>query len=106
MSRDPEAGVLTDPASLHKYLYANGDPVNGWDPMGREDMTEVQKLLVRAAAVVGVLTACGVAIGDLLDTDKIALSSGVHPTGGKVLELTAEVVACAFALETWPFAFF
>jgi len=37
MSRDPEDGNAKDPASLHKYLYANGDPVNGWDPMGRED---------------------------------------------------------------------
>jgi RHS repeat-associated protein len=37
LSRDPEDGYAKDPASLQKYLYANGDPVNGWDPMGRED---------------------------------------------------------------------
>jgi RHS repeat-associated protein len=35
MSRDPEEGEPTDPQSLHKYLYANGDPVNGIDPRGR-----------------------------------------------------------------------
>jgi hypothetical protein len=35
MSRDPLDGQATDPASLHKYLYANGDPVNGFDPTGR-----------------------------------------------------------------------
>jgi len=40
LSRDPEDGKILDPATLHKYLYANGDPVNGWDPMGREDMFE------------------------------------------------------------------
>jgi RHS repeat-associated protein len=34
LSRDPEDGKLTDPASLHKYLYANGDPINGIDPRG------------------------------------------------------------------------
>jgi RHS repeat-associated protein len=28
--RDPEDGDPTTPASLHKYLYANGDPVNQW----------------------------------------------------------------------------
>jgi RHS repeat-associated protein len=36
MSRDPEEGVTTDPATLHKYLYAGGDPVNKMDPTGRD----------------------------------------------------------------------
>lgn len=35
MSRDPENGKLTDPKSLHKYLYAAGDPINLSDPTGR-----------------------------------------------------------------------
>jgi hypothetical protein len=35
MSRDPENGIATDPATLHKYLYAGGDPVNRGDPTGR-----------------------------------------------------------------------
>ena len=35
LSRDPEDGVAKDPASLHKYLYAGGDPVNFLDPTGR-----------------------------------------------------------------------
>ena len=35
LSRDPEEGKAKRPASLHKYLYANGDPVNGIDPRGR-----------------------------------------------------------------------
>jgi RHS repeat-associated protein len=36
MSRDPEDGKAEDPASLHKYLYAGGDPVNLADPTGRD----------------------------------------------------------------------
>jgi RHS repeat-associated protein len=36
MSRDPEAGNRFDPASLHNYLYADGDPVNRIDPSGRD----------------------------------------------------------------------
>ena len=40
MSRDPEDGNAKDPASLHKYLYADGDPVNGWDPTGRAEIFE------------------------------------------------------------------
>jgi RHS repeat-associated protein len=35
MSRDPEDGVVTDPATLHKYTYAGGDPVNWADSTGR-----------------------------------------------------------------------
>jgi RHS repeat-associated protein len=40
LSRDPEAGDPTDPQSLHKYLYAGGDPVNRIDPSGRADSIE------------------------------------------------------------------
>ena len=39
MSRDPEDGDEYSPASLHKYLYANGDPVNLADPTGRTAAT-------------------------------------------------------------------
>jgi RHS repeat-associated protein len=39
LSRDPEDGQLTDPKSLHKYLYAGGDPVNAFDPSGRNTAT-------------------------------------------------------------------
>jgi RHS repeat-associated protein len=35
LSRDPEDGKARDPRSLHKYLYAGGDPVNRIDPRGR-----------------------------------------------------------------------
>jgi RHS repeat-associated protein len=35
LSRDPEDGIPTDPATLHKYIYAGGDPVNFVDPTGR-----------------------------------------------------------------------
>jgi RHS repeat-associated protein len=31
---DPFAGNTSDPQSLHKYLYAHGEPVNGIDPSG------------------------------------------------------------------------
>jgi RHS repeat-associated protein len=40
MSRDPLDGRSIDPATLHKYLYAGGDPVNAIDPMGREEEIE------------------------------------------------------------------
>jgi RHS repeat-associated protein len=40
LSRDPEDGVSTDPATLHKYVYAGGDPVNSKDPTGHDAIAE------------------------------------------------------------------
>jgi hypothetical protein len=40
MSRDPEDGQLNDPKTLHKYLYAGGDPINAIDPTGRDSVWE------------------------------------------------------------------
>src|ERR1017187_8181773 len=34
LSRDPYRGDLADPASLHKYVYSDSDPVNLSDPSG------------------------------------------------------------------------
>lgn len=34
MTKDSFVGRLTDPQSLHKYLYTHADPVNGIDPTG------------------------------------------------------------------------
>jgi RHS repeat-associated protein len=33
-TKDPFAGNMQDPQSLHKYAYVHGDPVNGIDPRG------------------------------------------------------------------------
>ena len=38
---DPFEGVSTDPQSLHKYNYADSDPVNNVDPSGLFSLTEV-----------------------------------------------------------------
>ena len=40
LSRDPEAGKPVAPSTLHKYLYAGGDPINKIDPRGREELLE------------------------------------------------------------------
>ena len=44
LSRDTNEGQRRNPMSLHKYLYANGDPINRIDPFGREAMLEVGSL--------------------------------------------------------------
>jgi len=99
LSRDPNDGDVTQPATLHKYLYANGDPVNGWDPTGRGDLTEfvtfIQKKVLPAVIAV---KACGLAvyalyglINDALDNiyklpghkyvSEFDLIKGVYDTG-------------------------
>jgi RHS repeat-associated protein len=35
LSRDPEDGKAKDPKTLHKYLYADGNPIDMIDPGGR-----------------------------------------------------------------------
>lgn len=63
ISRDPEDGVNTDPATLHKYVYANGDPMNHVDPSGRSvligtlaiDSIDTVKDAVEAAAFAAVM---------------------------------------------------
>jgi RHS repeat-associated protein len=53
MSRDSEDGITHEPRTLHKYLYAGGDPVNIVDPTGRMlDYTTLSfKILTAAVAV-------------------------------------------------------
>jgi RHS repeat-associated protein len=52
MSRDSEDGKIKIPATLHKYLYAGGDPVNRIDPRGRDSLIEYIKLQATVTAEV------------------------------------------------------
>jgi RHS repeat-associated protein len=49
LSRDPEAGKPVDPKTLHKYLYAGGDPVDSFDPTGRT-LFDYEETLARSTA--------------------------------------------------------
>ena len=40
LTRDPATGKITDPKSLHKYLYAGANPVDATDPSGRATFSE------------------------------------------------------------------
>jgi RHS repeat-associated protein len=85
LSRDPEAGKIKIPASLHKYLYASGDPVNRFDPRGREDLVEDEgdeKIAAEIQATEGMVreeayNGCMEAVMELLDYDYgFSVSSG------------------------------
>jgi RHS repeat-associated protein len=53
--RDTFAGNNFDPQSLHKYTYANGDPVNGMDPTGHFTLTELIVVIAVVFVVTGLL---------------------------------------------------
>ena len=92
LSRDPEDGNAKDPASLHKYLYAGGDPVNAMDPTGR-DLVSTVILYVRSVVTAfveqkGICLAMGV-------LSAIAWSATGHTTGA--MSTTLNDIAAAYA---------
>ena len=102
LSRDPLDGNPTDPATLHKYLYANGDPVNGWDPTGRADL--FQTVLITGGSAVtateATLTFMGgaisIAAGAAADA-AIDLTLAAIDAGASVAEVISDYAAAARA---------
>jgi RHS repeat-associated protein len=55
ISRDPFVGFLEEPISRHKYIYANGNPVNYTDPTGLFSLSET----ISSVGIRGVLSNVG-----------------------------------------------
>jgi RHS repeat-associated protein len=55
---DPLEGSINSPLSLHRYLYADSDPVNKIDPSGREPIS-----LATVAIVLGIIGLVSLGIG-------------------------------------------
>jgi RHS repeat-associated protein len=51
MTRDQFSGRTEVPGSLHRYMYANADPVNRIDPSGRESLLELISVQAGEAAL-------------------------------------------------------
>ncbi len=70
---DSFEGSIFDPASLHKYLYTNNDPVNNWDPTGL--CCSLASVMI-SVAIVGILTAIvgTIVTGDLISGIKIGIN--------------------------------
>lgn len=56
-SQDPFEGWMSDPMSLHNYLYAHGNPVNAIDPSGLStlSMDSLLSLIATAGALVAIV---------------------------------------------------
>ena len=96
LSRDPndpalidEFGNPTDPRYLHKYLYANGDPVDMIDPSGRGAGEYALPLGIIALPSAKVVLALGATIAcvTLWEAGNVWANSVVASNGGYVLEL-------------------
>ncbi len=51
MTQDPYGGEIHNPASLHRYRYASGNPVNFIDPSGRENITDYALITADITAI-------------------------------------------------------
>jgi RHS repeat-associated protein len=88
MSRDPLDGEQFDPRTLHKYLYANGDPMNAIDPTGKAvkpGLTFEYGLLIGtiAARTVVQVAAVGCAVDAVWELTSLMLEqANKHLPGG------------------------
>jgi RHS repeat-associated protein len=84
LSRDPYDGDANIPATLHKYLYAGGDPINRLDPTGR-DMFETGLILDEiSAANTAAVASVGYWVVKTLCYAVTALNVAIYiATGGK-----------------------
>ena len=58
---DEFEGAIKDPYSLHKYLYANSDPVDGSDPTGHFTLVEALNVTL-AVSIAGSLISTGLSL--------------------------------------------
>ena len=76
---DDNGNDLTIPATLHKYLYTGGDPVNWFDPTGRSEAVENGQLI----ALIGLALASGpVAYNYYLHRDET--QAAIQELGGAI----------------------
>jgi RHS repeat-associated protein len=77
LSRDPEDGNAKIPATLHKYLYAGGDPINRIDPTGRDDAADYSSLLANESWKTQLeMRATAAVVDDILECIEVMLSFG------------------------------
>lgn len=94
ISQDPFSGNSQDPVTLHRYLYANNDPLDYHDPSGREgDLIETSV----ASSTSATLTASVLGRGLIGAGIGGALGAGdAYLSGGNVLQGAATGAALGF----------
>ena len=90
ISQDPYSGNNDDPISLHRYLYASGDPVSRIDPSGKSDLCQVLTGIGITATLAGI-------VGAGISTAREALFNPKH-TNSSLLRAAATGYVSGFAI--------
>ena len=99
---DTYAGSLSDPMSLHKYMFANANPVKYCDPSGHFTMTE--QLLT--CALIGEVTSSVLYYVELFTTDNIQYDNPEdYIFGGVKAALTGLLMGVFMCLFYMAFAY-
>jgi RHS repeat-associated protein len=85
---DPLMGELLKPTSLNRFLYADGDPINLWDPHGQQEDEEELGTLGPAIAL---QTSATISLG--------TAATGTAQVATTVVEAVGLSVACALATQ-------
>ena len=75
-SMDTYAGSLSEPMSLHKYLFANSNPVMYSDPSGHYTLTE-QETAIAIQAILGEIMSGALYIVDWFKNDPEAKNHSI-----------------------------
>ena len=85
LSTDPEDGNILDPVSLHRYLYANANPVDNRDPSGRASLVEVLSVV----NIIGILAFIGSLVLAHYGYETASTILGAISLFGIIIELAA-----------------
>ena len=104
VTMDEFAGNSHDPVTLHKYLYANANPVTYSDPSGNFSVVEVQMACAIRGVLSGVQTDIGMAIFDQVRYGKnsalesIFMGAGIAVGIPAAITIGGELIGYAFKL--------
>jgi YD repeat-containing protein len=109
---NPRFGNAQEPLSLHKYLYANANPIRGWDPSGHTTALELEGVQAAGAAVGGgecaIISGARALVNEVLvgarmvGEGELAIAEGIGALGWRaVLSVTLFNLAAGGLMFWW-----
>ena len=90
-SQDTYAGSTADPISLHKYLYANSNPVSNSDPSGYSTLTGTQAAMAGMTAICGIIALNASGIFHKLTDGLVGLADAINDLFDDIETLVADI---------------